>query len=234
MVNGNLNPSQCEAGFFDYNENMDTISLIIITAFATTIINGIVSNFIFLRYQKKIEESFVKSKLEFETKFIRNHEKLVQTLETIYQKYSEFRLEATRCLLDIISSLRGDEIFHKEVNLSDIRKRLTEAFEISDKLFDYHIQHSLYLPTDISSEVGQILSRTKLIAALIEMGIRQIENPDFIEFESLELMMGIWQIEPNFDINKPSMEAFFEGIVTTLRDYSSSIEKHYREMAKDV
>lgn len=66
--------------------DINNIALIIVTAF----INLAVSNYIFFRYQKKIEDSFAKSMLEYQTKFVRNHEKRTEALEILYSKYKAF------------------------------------------------------------------------------------------------------------------------------------------------
>jgi len=78
---------------------MDTISLIIVTAFLNAIITGIIANLIFYRYQKKIEDTFARSMLEYQTKFVRNHEKTVETLDTVYKKFAEFESSFSKILL---------------------------------------------------------------------------------------------------------------------------------------
>src|SRR5215208_2984174 len=80
---------------------MDTISIIIITAFITSAITGIVSNFIFLRYQKRVENTFAQqldefrsnlqySNFERQTKFARIHEKRVEALEALGRLFRDF------------------------------------------------------------------------------------------------------------------------------------------------
>jgi hypothetical protein len=64
---------------------MDTIAVIIITAFINIIISSIVSNFMFYRYKKRIETSFAESLFEHQTKFERHHQKTSETLESLYQ-----------------------------------------------------------------------------------------------------------------------------------------------------
>lgn len=69
---------------------MNDIALIIVMAFINIVVTRIISNLIFLRYQKMVEDSFAKSYLEYQTKFVRNHEKQVGALELLCKNYGEF------------------------------------------------------------------------------------------------------------------------------------------------
>ena len=63
--------------------DINSIALIIVTAF----INLAISNFVFLHYQKKIEESFAKKIYEYQVIYSRKTPKMLEVLETICQKY---------------------------------------------------------------------------------------------------------------------------------------------------
>ena len=209
---------------------MDTIATIVVTAFINIIITGIVSNLIFLRYQKKIENTFAKSMLEYQTKFVRNHEKMVETLETIYQEYSEFRLETTNFLYDMVAPIKSG----KKVNLSDI----DNATRRSDEIFGYFEKNSIYLPPSTSEEIRDVLSKTKLINSMITSGLISLEScntsaPLYISPSMFFMMLGLWNMKLD-DINEDSFDAerFFDAVIKLMKDYLKVVEAHYRSVAK--
>jgi hypothetical protein len=89
---------------------MDTLAIIIVTAFLNIMISSIVTNLIFYRKQKDIELSFAKkldefkanlqkSLLEHQTKFVRNHQKRIEALESLHSKYILFEQHFYKALI---------------------------------------------------------------------------------------------------------------------------------------
>lgn len=209
-----------------FGNNMDTIATIIVTAFINVIITGVVSNFIFLRYQKKIESTFAKSMFEYQTKYVRNHEKMVETLETVYQRYSELRIELNNLMYDKITPIKLGE----DVTVADLR----EAFKKSDEIFRYFEKNNIYLPQSTIVELRDVLSKTNMIYTVISLGVLILNPPKEVEYLSFStidffLMLDMWNIklegvdEDNFDV-----ERFFDGVIGVMKDYSKIIEKQYR------
>jgi len=65
---------------------MDTLSIIILTAVINAFVTAAIGGIVLYRIQKKIDNSY----FEHQTKFVRNHQKQVETLETLYQKFLIF------------------------------------------------------------------------------------------------------------------------------------------------
>src|SRR5258705_9572997 len=127
---------------------MNQTTLTIITIAANAIITGIIVYTI----QKKIENALAKRMEEFkinlqyslfeqQTKFKRIHEKRVETLETLYQKFTVFRLELVRILYDAVSAckLSGNQLTINDKEIKECTKKL-------DDFNHYFINSRLYLP----------------------------------------------------------------------------------------
>lgn len=221
---------------------LSSIALIIVTAF----INLAISNYIFYRYQKKIETSFAKSLFEHQTKFVRNHEKMVETLETVYQEFSDYRLEINRLLFNKLSFLASGEEF-------DLDSKLDDSSSKADKLYEYFVSNSIHLSQDVSVEIADVLIKTKLLYSVISMGLMLLDNNKntFIEFnlptptrpkrlvgtikDSLVIMLDTWNIKiDGIEKEDFDFDILFSGVVELLKNYSDIIEKHYRDATKVI
>lgn len=200
--------------------DINNIALIIVTAF----INLAVSNFIFYRYQKKIEDSFARSMLEYQTKFIRNHEKMVETLEVIYQKFSELRLETNRYIMNKILSSEND--------VDSVRGDLDDAFKKADDLFDYFVSNKIHLSSESLLEIGEVIITSKMLYSILSMGFIVLDSPNkemkYLIY-AMKAAIKTWDIKINgVDEDNFNVKSVLVEIIEVLNNYSNIIEKHYR------
>ena len=200
---------------------MNNIALIIVTAF----INLAVSNFLFLRYQKKIESTFIKSVFEYQTKFTRNHEKTVETLETIYQKFQELQVKVNRNIMNIIVSSEND------LPDDEHRNELKAVFEKADNLQEYYFARRIYLEEKTSEQIGQIVNKTKLLNLSIHMALIIFDAPD----KEMPKMISALKISAenwgDIKIDEASFDAkeYLYEVMALLNSYSATLEHYYRD-----
>ncbi|HKJ80295.1 MAG TPA: hypothetical protein VKA10_12200 [Prolixibacteraceae bacterium] len=206
---------------------MDTISTIFVTAFINVFITGFVSSVVFFRYQKRIEETMAKSLFEYETKFSRNHEKKVETLEELFQKYSDFRIKFNRYLFDGEKSIR---------ELKDDKREIAEI-QIED-IQSYFRSHRIFIDVDIATKLDTVFnnsSRLFLFAGMLSF----LPEDDFSSTASAILHFLIEKsVElKGFDTGADGYpifdnSVFVNGVIGLVSDYSKTIEKIYRDSAK--
>lgn len=129
---------------------MNEIAIIIITAFANAAVTAVISNLVFLRYKKEIENSFAQSLFEYQTKFVRNHEKTVETLDTLYKKYAALQ----RACRDFMNQNErgGDD------------PDPTKVVSCIEDMSDYFIENRIYLSTETEKTIQTIVNNSwKLI-----------------------------------------------------------------------
>ena len=127
---------------------IENIALIIITAF----INLAVSSFIFYRYQKKVEDSFARSMLEYQTKFVKNYEKTIEILETLHKKY-------------VIFSDASRDLFFKEESISESESDEIIMGKLND-FWNYFRDNRIYLPEFIANDIWNIYRSAVDIASV--------------------------------------------------------------------
>lgn len=257
MVSQDYNSAIVEAEYGKGSLVMDTVSVIVISALVNLLMTGLVGGVIIYRFQKDIDTSYNKQMEEFkinlqkisfeqQTKFVRNHEKMVETLETTYQRFSDYRLEINRLLLNKLTSLASGE----ELNLDN---ELRDSFTKADKLYEYFVHNSIHLLQDVSVEIMGILTKTKLLYSVINMGLMLIDHSknSLIEFnlptlprpkrlvgtikDSLIIMLDTWNIKiDGIEKEDFDFDTLFGGVVELLKNYSDTIEKHYRDATKVI
>lgn len=143
---------------------MDTLSAIIVTAFINILITGIVSNLIFYRYQKRIDNLYNRQMEEFrqrlayvnyekQTKFVTTHAKRVETLRTLYKKlvlYSEGFTFMTHQVAYLYAS-KPDMVSMTE---SDYEK----FGEILEDFRKYFWENRLFLPHEMVDKIRVVSS----------------------------------------------------------------------------
>src|SRR6266487_2305066 len=72
----------------------------VLNAFVTIILSGL---FLFV-FQEKIKSSFAKSLYQYQIKYSKGYEKRIETLETLYHKFVEFRNDFNSMLTDTCNS----------------------------------------------------------------------------------------------------------------------------------
>jgi hypothetical protein len=155
------------------------IALIIVTAF----INLAVSNFIFYRYQKKIENSFAekletfranlqKSSTEHQVKFSRNYPKTLEVLETYHHKLQEFSQFFHQVHLFIIRAVRGTPLEDTE-----IQEKRHYFFRVFQDFTTYLTANRLYLPDEFIKEFEQMNDRAGILGMSSMSLFEQANNP---------------------------------------------------------
>jgi hypothetical protein len=138
---------------------MDTIAIIIVTAFVNIVISSIVSTLIFYRVQKKTELSFAKKLEEFranlqysnfeqQTKFARLHAKRMEVLETWFQKFREFE----DALNAGISALRDDMENGTNTGFAEKEKLSSAKFT---EFWKYYEANILFIPYSLDFYIVQ-------------------------------------------------------------------------------
>jgi len=111
---------------------------------------------IFLRYQKKIENSFATSLFEHQTKFVRNHEKMVETLETLYKKYEVFVSHYMDMQGSIVS---GDiEFFSDEQKQEFFNASVGMLYSDISDFSQYYRNNRLYLWEHANDRIGNLIN----------------------------------------------------------------------------
>ena len=121
---------------------MDTIAIIIFTAFANIIITSIVSNLIFYRYQKKIDATIQKSLFEHQIKFSRIYPKTLEVLETYNQKTLYCSRLSSKFGDEIIKAISEKDTFQAE----EIKTKHDELYGALVDFRKYIEDNRLHLP----------------------------------------------------------------------------------------
>jgi len=197
---------------------MDTIGLIILTAFINIVVTSIVSNMIFLRYQKKIENSFATLLFEHQTKFVRNYEKSVETLEMLNKKY-------------VIFSDTLNNLISKQVLLTD-----KEGEDLANKLNDfwnYFRANRLFLPENYIDAIWKIHDKAIKIVSLSYLFVRitPVEINLISKSPLIHLITQHFELPDDwFDLKEPKL--IQEKLLLMLNEESLALEKLYRLIAE--
>lgn len=189
--------------------DITSIALIIITAF----INLAVSNIVFYRYQKKIEDSFAKSMLEYQTKFVRNHEKRTEALEILYSKYKAF----TDYFFDMLNAPEGVTIEPPSSQTDDLKK--------------YYSNCRLYFSEDEKTELDDII--TTSINLLIFMLVRfepSSYSPGKISWAN-DITKTYGLDVTILDLENPDVNLLKDELDRAIRQQEKRFEKLYSSVA---
>lgn len=196
---------------------MNELAILIITAFVNAAVTGVISNLVFLRYKTEIENSFAQSLFEYQTKFVRNHEKMVVALDTIYKKYAAL-LRACR---DFMSQNEHE---------NDNPHTSTVVACIAD-MSDYFNENRIYLPTDVEKTIQTIVNDCwKLIIIHLPLYGKEITTK-----LSLIANNGIVQSKLNIRLvgTKPEYKAqFASDIRQILADQEATLKALYKSAAE--
>jgi hypothetical protein len=187
---------------------MDVIATVIATAFFNIIITSIVSTFIFYRYQKKIENSFAKSFLQYQTKFVRNHQKRVEALEALYNAYN--------ALMDFYIQ----PLYNREKVVGSPKSQL-EDFRMC------YANNSLYFSQD---EIWTLESVYHTVTDLSPLAYKvdKIESHDkgMIDWINSEIRIADSDISP-IRIEDPNKELFVDQLIDAFKNQAKKLKKLY-------
>ncbi len=192
-----------------------TISIIILTAVINALVTGIIAGIAIYRIQKKIDHSYFQQ----QTRFVKSFEKMSETLETIYKKFTEFKLGLVRYLFDVVSACESTD----EPMVINTEEKYKHAGKLDD-FNDYFMQNRLYLPSDISEKLQKIVYVELMLLGLIEhaANIHNDENlrsSAFVVNNVIELLnLSIEKISPDktngiFLLNQIIKETNLQGEV---------------------
>lgn len=136
-----------------------TLSIIVLTAVINALVTGVIAGIIIYRIQKKIDHSHFQQ----QTKFVKSYEKMTETLEAIYKKFTEFKLGLVRYLFDVISACESSN----ELMIINTEEKYRHADKLDD-FNDYFIQNRLYLSSDISQKLQEIVYIELMLLGLID------------------------------------------------------------------
>jgi len=224
---------------------MNIIATIILTAFITSVITGIVSNFVFLRYQKRVEISFAEQLEEFrtklqlsnfekQTKFVRNHEKAVATLENLFKKYADVKLKLASIYYDVENFYK---YFDAQVPFDDKFKIASEKI---DDFRDYFSANRIFLSEDAVDLVSKITVFNVFILTLANIAItfhkdklpkNSIDSVHIIN-NNIEHINDFFKINIlKLDSNNPNMNIFTQQVIEEMNHLSDHLEKLFKLMS---
>jgi hypothetical protein len=203
---------------------MDATVAILLTALVNIIITGLISGVAVYRIQRKIENSFAEklerfksdlaySTFEQQTKFARLHEKRVQSLEALYEKYKIFIDASNRWIEVIDRHMMGNALLLNQT--IDIDQHLKIQREVQAKLNDClnHFEtNRLLFSVDLVNEIWHIFFEAGNAHSLIVMALDPAELPSSLE---------AWS---NYRIK---IEKFYNQ----LSDQAEKVENIYRSVA---
>lgn len=222
---------------------MNDIALIIVTAFLNILITGVVSNLIFYRYQKKIEDSFSKSLYAYQTKFSRSYPKFLDVLEGFIYKYDRFSFSYRGLVTSIRHITIMDRFIENSgiVRVSDARSEIKES-NLKRKQIDEALKESqsyfrevrIYLPDDSVMLIDEVLEKSQyLIYALGDYFYKKKDERflDYVRNEIEQREMDYPSKEAIEEIAVPEEDFIIQYMIlldaeaTKLWD---QLEKHYK------
>jgi len=222
---------------------VDTIATIIFTAFANIIITGIVSNLIFFRYQKRIENTFAKSSFEHQTKFAQLYAKRAETLANLYQKFMAYKAEfghmtaeASRVNYDVDESGKTQMEFNQGENIAaQVRAAITALSPEVDKKFadfvTYFDNNRLYLTDNICLVIENIQTRHDLMEFVTFMFYDNAPDELIGAAKSSSQALGFKFNIPQ-DLEKPDLLALIQQMDGEVTKQAKSIERLYKSTAE--
>jgi len=143
-------------------------------ALATAVVTILLTGGLLFLFQENIKSLFARSLFEHQTKFVLNHAKAVETLETLYQKF-KILTDALETWINQVRLLFGPG--KPKIDRADYlekRKSMRAAF---DDFWDYFQAHRLYLSTELIHEVWEIYNEVTHTTSMIEMAMDPDELP---------------------------------------------------------
>jgi hypothetical protein len=126
---------------------LDFIPVSLATAIFTTTFTGIVVYFL----QKRIENKFARSLFEFQKKFSINHEKEIETLKLLYQKFlvlsKEFR-NLSRRILNSSHDIKESQ--------EEIEEAIENFWQEMNSYDEYFMENRIFLPNDTARKVASL------------------------------------------------------------------------------
>jgi len=135
--------------------------IIILTSIVNVIISGLVGGVVIYVIQKKIDATIQKSLFEHQTKFARSHEKTVETLEILHQKYSLF---ARMCNVMIGEKDAG---------------RKTAVFDQLIDFWGYFLENRMYIAENVEDDMQEIFMNSSVV---VGNSIKAFDDPDSGKF----------------------------------------------------
>jgi hypothetical protein len=207
---------------------MNPITLMLLTVVANALVTGIIVYLI----QKRIERSYTRQMEEFkaslqysnfeqQTKFAKIHEKRVETLETLYQKYSLIR-DSFR---EIIGELNIAENKYKMEG-----SKYSPHRELLDDFRFYFETNRLFLTPETSGEINEIC----LTAERVNVALRLL----FVEHEKTSEAI-LWANAylhdlRNVDIlnpKKPNYTKLLSQMYRKIQEQTQRLETIYKSVA---
>ncbi|SRR5258706_2238195 len=206
---------------------MNTIAIIILTAFINVVVTSIVSNIIFLRYQKRIENSFATALFEHQTKFVRNHEKAVETLDALYKKY-----------IVASQSIMNDTVVVSRIFLSPTRKGKDDfeglhSFQLLDDYSAFFESNRLYLSDNINKEIRSIYQASYQIIVIVAFFFATYDNKqDAKRFLTINKIIENNKLGINkISWDEPNIKDFVEEVKEEINNKVLKIESIYKSVA---
>jgi hypothetical protein len=229
-----LSPKVWKNSLNNGDEIMDTIATIIVTAFINIIITGIVTNLIFYRYQKRIEESFSekleqfrhglqKLSTEHHVKFSRNYPKTVEVLETYNQRLYEYFQICHQLHLVIIKTIRGELL-----ESTEIQGKREEFDRVVSDFSTYLPSVRLYLPNELIKELVKIADRADRLGMASMRLFERAKGPIEDIVREIRLLTILAQIPANNFVDSEKFPKHMIGYFSTMNEDDPNEDKLYK------
>lgn len=188
-------------------------------AIATAITTVILSGVLLFLFQKRIEDFFARSFLVYQTKFIRNHEKLVETFERLYNLFAQYKMLYREIFEGSFYLIRSGAFKVDVAKYEKLKLML-------DDLGKYFLINRLFLPEYLSDEIESIWLRHHSLESLLELFLMDNPSKNAMSIANLRLqVLSLGTPVEDFEA-KPYDERFMDLIV----EMGNEIEKDYKKL----
>lgn len=200
---------------------MNDLPLIVLTALVNFLITGLVGGVIVDRFKKDMDDKYNRQmeefktnlqnlSFEYQTKFVRNHQREVEALENLCRKYNNF-VVATKSDLHKLSSI------YSPYRISETSKTLlldSFSFEPSTKELQDFVKSfdndRLVLSNDVIAEISRIYNYS--LHLITTVGVALIVDSGDGSFASVNQMIKDFELSISLiDLDKPNvLQLFYE------------------------
>jgi hypothetical protein len=213
---------------------MDTLAIILVTAFINIVVSSIVSNLIFYRYQKKIDDLYNKQMEEFrkrleyvnyekQIKFTKNYERTVETLDILYKKFVDFSVGFSY----ILRKIEIHENIYK-INFHEYKLN-SQKLEEFKQCF---LKNRQYIPSEVQDGIKEIYFAASVLHLLMALLFNNatILTPEHFEYAN-NYIQRFAEID-TINARKPEYSKIIVQMDKEMNGLSEKLETLYKSVAE--
>ena len=198
----------------------------------TVLANAIITGIIVYLFQKKFEANLQKSLFEHQTKFSRNYAKQVETLETLYQKFTVFEQAFRRLDWAIVDSYRKSKEMELKGNFADFQENLQQLEDFRK----YFLENRLYLSVGDANQIERIWLEATLLQEILGFLLTSpLEDTRFQRLKMLSKSIAgseLYKSVPGLEkFDKSQISLILHDITTSISIRSRVLENLYKSVA---